>query len=159
MNSGIVCAVATSPEDVALHHLLRHATFVAEQGIFAHTDVDAHDLEETTVKVLARSADGEPAGAVRLRPLGDGRWQGDRLAVLPRFRAYAGRPLVRCAVALAAAAGGEEMVAYVQPANTRFFERLGWACEGGTVVYAGLDHQPMSIPLALALPLQRICDA
>lgn len=100
-------------------------------------------------------ADGVPGGAVRLYPLdeADGLWQGDRLAVLPPYRACAlGRLLVRFAVATAADLGGREMVAHVQVANVRFFERLGWECRGDPEVYVGLPHQLMTIDLT-AVPV------
>jgi hypothetical protein len=44
------------------------------------------------------------------------------------------------------------MVAQVQVANVRFFERLGWACDGPPGPYCGVMHQPMAIPLAVASP-------
>lgn len=147
----IVCQVAVAPGDVALHHRLRHAVFVEEQAIFATTDTDEHDAEASSLKVLARTAGGEAAGAVRLHPLGGGLWRGDRLAVLPPFRAYAGRPLVLCALALAGAAGGTEMEAWVQPANTRFFLRLGWQPAGPPRLHHGRDHQRMTAALGGAL--------
>jgi GNAT superfamily N-acetyltransferase len=91
-----------------------------------------------------------PAGTVRLFLLDPavGLWQGDRLAVLAPYRTLGlGAPLVRCAVATAAARGGRRMSAHIQPANVPFFERLGWAKAGGTELYAGLLHQPMDITL------------
>jgi GNAT superfamily N-acetyltransferase len=99
---------------------------------------------------VAGLVDGVPGGSVRLYPLGSpGRWKGDRLAVLPEHRrAGLGAPLVRFAVAEAGARGGQEMEAYIQPANVAFFEWLGWRRVGGIVAYAGTGHQRMVIPLA-----------
>ena len=95
--------------------------------------------------------DGVAAGSVRLFLLDqrEGRWQGDRLAVLSRVShpAGSGAPLVRCAVATAGARGGRTMMAHIQPANVPFFERLGWAAVGEPEIYAGLPHQPMCIDL------------
>jgi putative N-acetyltransferase (TIGR04045 family) len=151
MSSGLVLeatiTVATTGEDIAEHHLIRHAVFVVEQGIFTGSDVDAHD-GGNGLRVLARY-DGVPAGTVRLYPLGgDGLWQGDRLAVLPEYRAHnVGGPLVRFAVATAGALGGAVMVAHIQPPNVRFFERLGWTCDGDIEIYCGRPHQPMRIAL------------
>ena len=67
-------------------------------------------------------------GTVRLYPLGaDGRWKGDRLAVLASYRHLGlGAPLVRFAVSAAARLGGREMEAFIQPANIAFFRWLGW---------------------------------
>jgi hypothetical protein len=63
-----------------------------------------------------------------------------------------GAPLVRFAVASAARRGGQEMEAYIQPVNVRFFEWLGWRRVGGLVDYAGIPHQRMLIGLATAAP-------
>ena len=64
---------------------------------------------------------------MRLYPLGDGLWKGDRLAVLPTARVHRlGAALVHFAVATAGSLGGSRMVAQVQVSNVRFFERLGW---------------------------------
>ena len=151
MSSGLVLeatiTVATTAEDVSEHHLIRHTVFVVEQEIFTGSDVDAHDGGDG-LRVLARY-DGVPAGTVRLYPLGDGGlWQGDRLAVLPDYRAHnIGGPLVRFAVATAGAFGGTVMVAHIQPPNVRFFERLGWTRDGDVEIYCGRPHQPMRIAL------------
>lgn len=142
------CGVAAGEDEVALHHRIRHLVFVTEQGVFDPSDVDDRDAAPGTVKVLGW-AGGVAGGAVRLYPLdGDGRWQGDRLAVLPPYRAYAlGGPLVRFAVTTAALLGGLEMVAHVQVANVHFFERLGWTRRGDPEFYVGLPHQLMAIDL------------
>jgi putative N-acetyltransferase (TIGR04045 family) len=143
------CRMAHRADEVALHHRIRHEVFVTEQGIFAGSDVDAHDEEATTIRVLG-FAGPVAAGAVRLYPLepAGGLWQGDRLAVLPAVRAHGlGMPLVRFAVATAARLGGREMQAHIQPANVRFFERLGWERRGPVEIYVGLPHQPMAIDL------------
>jgi hypothetical protein len=66
------------------------------------------------------------------------------------FRAWnLGGPLVRFAVDTAAAPGGAEMLAHVQAANVRFFERLGWCRRGEPEIYVGLPHQLMSIDLTI----------
>ncbi|WP_300019384.1 MSMEG_0567/Sll0786 family nitrogen starvation N-acetyltransferase [Pseudonocardia sp.] len=142
----VSCRLAGAGADLAAHHRVRHAVFVAEQRIFAGSDRDAHDDDPGTLHVLGL-VDGEPAGTVRLYPLGGGWWQGDRLAVLTGHRtAGLGGPLVRFAVATAGAAGGERMVAHVQPANERFFVRLGWI-RIADVEYVGHPHVRMEIPL------------
>ena len=155
----IVCRPAAHPDEEALHHHIRHDVFVSEQKVFSDSDLDAHDAADSTIKVLAWTAapitGWDPGGAVRLYPLqgGDGSgavWQGDRLAVLPAFRAWnLGAVLVRFAVTTAASLGGAEMVAHVQTANVRFFERLGWRRRGKPELYVGLPHQLMAIDLAV----------
>jgi len=145
----VECLAATTPEQLAAHHRIRHQIFVEEQGLFWPSDVDGHDRRPEVIRVLALS-DAEPAGTVRLFPLdSQGRlWQGDRLAVLPGFRAQGvGKPLVRFAVATAGARGGEEMVAHIQVANVAFFELLGWHRSGPVEMYVGAAHQPMAVEL------------
>ncbi|MBP2367841.1 MSMEG_0567/Sll0786 family nitrogen starvation N-acetyltransferase [Pseudonocardia parietis] len=145
--TGVDCRIVTGA-DVVEHHRVRHAVFVIEQGVFAESDVDAHDAREDVVHVLATI--GEHAvGTVRLYPVdAAGLWRGDRLAVLPDYRtAGAGAPLVRLAVATAASRGGVRMVAHVQPPNRRFFEHLGWTA-GAVETYAGFPHVAMTIPLS-----------
>ena len=153
----ILCRPAAGPDEAALHHRIRHDVFVVEQEVFSGSDRDVRDAMESTIKVVAWAAaeDGgfDAGGAVRLYPLGDGTWQGDRLAVLPPFRAWnLGGPLVRFAVDTAAASGGTEMLAHVQAANVRFFERLGWERRGEPELYVGLPHQLMAIDLTVPAP-------
>jgi putative N-acetyltransferase (TIGR04045 family) len=147
--AAIVCLEARDDEQRAQHHRIRRAVFVDEQAIFVATDVDEHDGRDDVVRVLALHGD-QPVGAVRLYPLDaeTGLWKGDRLAVLSGHRTCgAGAPLVRFAVAYAGAHGGRRMVAHVQAANVRFFERLGWSSYRAAEDYLGRIHQPMHIPL------------
>ena len=111
-----------------------------------------HDDDPATIHVIGRAAE-TICGTVRLYPLGpgagaDGRWKGDRLAVLDGYRHLGlGAPLVRFAVSAAARLGGREMEAFIQPANVGFFRWLGWERTGDLVDYAGLPHQRMLIDL------------
>lgn len=155
----LVCRPAASAAELAVLFRIRHRVFVQEQGLFngrggpGH-DRDAHDDDPATIHVVGL-ADGVIGGTVRLYPLGggDGRWKGDRLAVLPEHRRHGlGAPLVRFAVAAAGACGGREMEAYIQPANVAFFEWLGWRRVGGLVRYAGISHQRMVIGLSQEWP-------
>ena len=148
----IVCRPVAGASESVIHHRIRHDVFVAEQGVFEASDLDAQDASDHTIKVVAWTASPitgwDPGGAVRLYPVEPGLWQGDRLAVLPPFRAWnLGGALVRFAVETAAALGGLEMLAHVQTANVRFFERLGWCRRGEPEIYVGLPHQLMSFDL------------
>jgi putative N-acetyltransferase (TIGR04045 family) len=146
----VVCGPVADREQLASHYRIRREVFVAEQGLFTGSDRDEHDLSPETVHVLA-SIGQEPVGTVRLFPVDPGRglWQGDRLAVLPRFRVHgAGGPLVRYAVTHAAHCGGQQMIAHIQLPNVVFFRRLGWDVAGPVEEYLGAVHQPMSIALA-----------
>ena len=166
----ILCRPVSGAEESTVHHRIRHEVFVLEQEVFAASDVDVHDASPDTIKVVAWATSPpvaspltgwEAGGAVRLYPLDDesgrsGVWQGDRLAVLGPFRAWnLGGPLVRFAVDTAASLGGVEMVAHVQSANVRFFERLGWRRRGEPELYVGLPHHLMAIDLTV--PAARAC--
>lgn len=145
----VECLAATTASQLDFHHRIRHQVFVDEQRLFDPSDLDHHDGAPGVIRVLGLCG-SVPAGTVRLFPLDETglRWQGDRLAVLPEFRALGvGAPLVRFAVATAGALGGAEMVAHIQLPNVTFFERLGWARAGDVETYVGIAHQPMSIPL------------
>jgi putative N-acetyltransferase (TIGR04045 family) len=143
------CRFADDPWTLEQHHRIRHDVFVGEQRLFVDTDLDRHDDDPATIKVLGL-VDDEPAGAVRLFPLDPARslWQGDRLSVRRSCRGYnTGVALVRFAVATAGHYGGAVMTAHIQLANVGFFERLGWRRAGSVEVYVGVDHQPMAIDL------------
>jgi putative N-acetyltransferase (TIGR04045 family) len=147
--SRVVCRQVASAAELADHFAIRRQIFVAEQAIFAESDLDLHDRDASAVALIGY-CDGVAAGTVRLFALepADGIWQGDRLAVLAPYRTRGlGAPLVRCAVATAAVLGGRLMSAHIQLANVRFFLRLGWETCGECEIYAGLVHQPMSIDL------------
>lgn len=148
-----VCALAHDPADLAAHFAIRRSVFVEAQGLFAHDDRDDRDEHPATLHAVGL-AGGDVAGAVRLYPLGDdGLWKGDRLAVLPSERALRlGAMLVRFAVRTAGERGGRRMVAQVQVANVRFFERLGWRRDGDPAPMLGVEHQPMAIELGLSRP-------
>jgi putative N-acetyltransferase (TIGR04045 family) len=148
----LVCRCVVTADELAQHTRIRYAVFVEEQGLFERTDHDEFDRDPTTRHVVGY-ADGVPIGTVRLylAPSADGDellWKGDRLAVLPGHRHLRlGELLVRHAVATAAAAGGDRMIAFVQLANVTFFQRLGWSSVGEPVPYVGVPHQQMSIDL------------
>jgi putative N-acetyltransferase (TIGR04045 family) len=129
------------------HLAVRHRVFVELQGLFVESDVDEWDSRDETLHAVA-VVDGEVVGTVRLYPLGDGLWKGDRLAVLPDARVHRlGAALVNFAVRTAGSLGGARMVAQVQVSNVRFFQRLGWVVDGEAALYHGALHQPMAIGL------------
>ncbi|HEX3307994.1 MAG TPA: MSMEG_0567/Sll0786 family nitrogen starvation N-acetyltransferase [Streptosporangiaceae bacterium] len=153
----LACEVVATEAERCAHFRIRHQVFVIEQGMFGGSygdgggpgdDADVHDDDPATIHVIGRA--GETiCGTVRLYPLGaDGRWKGDRLAVLASYRHLGlGAPLVRFAVSAAARLGGREMEAFIQPANVAFFRWLGWERTGNLADYAGLPHQRMLIDL------------
>lgn len=147
----VVCRPVATAAELAEYHALRQSVFVTEQGLFEADDRDRHDGDPATIHVLAFAA-GIAGGTVRLYPAPSedepGLWKGDRLAVRSgRRHAGLGGPLVQQAVRLAGAAGGSRMVAFVQMANVRFFEHLGWRSVGEPAPYVGQLHQQMTIGL------------
>jgi putative N-acetyltransferase (TIGR04045 family) len=154
----LTCRAAVTEAELCAHFRIRHQVFVIEQGLFGGSyggadggDTDAYDQDPATIHVIGRA--GETiCGTVRLYPLGppgQGRWKGDRLAVLASHRHLGlGSPLVRFAVSTAGRLGGREMEAFIQPANVAFFRWLGWRKAGDLVDYAGIPHQRMLIDLS-----------
>ena len=147
-SASVLCRLAEDAVELAAHFDVRRQVFVDLQRLFDGTDRDDRDTRPSTLHVVG-IADGGVAGAVRLYPLDDaGLWQGDRLAVLPDARVRnLGALLVRFAVATAGERGGHTMVARIQLPNVRFFEHLGWSCDGPPGPYHGVMHQPMAIAL------------
>ena len=148
--ASLTCRAASTGAERDAHFMIRRQVFVLEQGLFGGPgdDRDGHDDDPATIHVVGL-ADGVICGTVRLYPLDpDGRWKGDRLAVLASHRHLGlGAPLVRFAVGSASRLGGREMEAFIQPANVAFFQRLGWRRIGDLVDYAGIPHQRMLIDL------------
>jgi len=144
------CRPVATPAELSVHLRIRERVFVDEQAIFTGTDRDERDADPATIHVLG-FCDGEIAGTVRLYALDEeGVWLGDRLAVLPAYRArHVAAPLVRFAVRSAGDHGGRLMRAHVQVANVRFFQRLGWIALGGPADYLGSPHQDMVIELGV----------
>ena len=143
------CRIASDRGDLAAHFAIRHQVFVEEQRLFQGSDRDEHDHEPATLHVLGLW-NGQPAGAVRLYPLGEGGlWKGDRLAVLSDHRQHRlGDHLVRFAVRTSGQRGGTRMTAHIQLPNVPFFEHLGWERVGDPVDYVGRAHQRMEIGLS-----------
>jgi putative N-acetyltransferase (TIGR04045 family) len=123
--------VACDARAIGGYRALRRDVFVAEQGLFLRSDADEVDDDPRTVVLVARSADGEVLGGVRLAPATEpdiGWWIGGRLVVRPDVRRTVGlgAALVRAACAHAERLGALRFEANVQEANELLFRRLGW---------------------------------
>lgn len=143
---------AEDQAQIAAYRRLRRDVFVHEQALFAGSDMDSRDVDERTVVLVARTADGTVVGGVRLGPVDDGPdigwWQGGRLVVAPDARSVrnVGAALVRAACARAEGEGVLRFEASVQARNEVFFARLGWQRVRRTVV-ADSPHVLMRWPI------------
>src|SRR5262245_14301281 len=70
--------LAANAVELAGHFAVRHAIFVVAQALF-EDDRDEHDADALHAVAVAG---GEVIGAVRLYPVSETVWKGDRLAVL-----------------------------------------------------------------------------
>jgi putative N-acetyltransferase (TIGR04045 family) len=148
--------VVRAEDDGLLHRAflrLRHRTFVEQQGLFAHHDVDDRDGDPETQVLVAVGMDGEIAGGVRIHPDGDdprlGWWRGSRLVCSRDAGASRGRvgaTLVRAACVSAVETGALRFDAHVQQDKLAFFSRLGWE-HIGDVECAGVAHRLMCWPV------------
>ena len=84
-DSALACRLVETAGELAAHHAVRHRVFVLDQRLFPGDDRDERDAAPDTLHVVGVDR-GAVAGAVRLYPLNEGLWQGDRLAVLPEAR-------------------------------------------------------------------------
>ncbi len=143
--------------DVAAYRALRHAAFVADQGLFADHDLDRVDADPRTVVLVCHDADGTVVGGVRVSPQHDidlGWWTGSRLVCRPDAARGVGAALVRAACATVEAQGALRFDALVQARHEGFFSRLGWHALGPDDRWA-VPHVRMRWPIDR---LQRAAD-
>ncbi len=102
---------------------IRNEVFVREQAMFQATDRD--ELDPLSLHIVAMMG-GECVGTVRITPLGNGDWQGSRLAVRSPYRGKVGSLLVKKAEEEVRRRGGRRFRAYIQSSKVEFFERCEW---------------------------------
>jgi putative N-acetyltransferase (TIGR04045 family) len=139
--------IAETEKELEESFRLRHEVFVKEQKIFLETDIDEHDNDAIHI-VAIEELTGNVIGVVRCyRKEGD-TWFGGRLGAAPPYRnGQVGSNLVRLAVKTVKSRGCKKFLAYIQPQNVKFFERLGWKTVGEPIIYQGLPHQLMEADL------------
>jgi putative N-acetyltransferase (TIGR04045 family) len=145
--SEFILKIAETEKELEEYFRLRQEVFVEEQKIFSETDIDEYDKEAIHIVAIERST-GKIVGGVRCyRKEGD-TWFGSRLSANPSYRnGKVGSNLVRFAVKTVKSRGCKKFLAYIQPQNVRFFERLGWKMIGEPVIYHGFPHQLMEADL------------
>ena len=137
--------LAQTPKEREAHFAIRKEVFVKEQGLFKESDVDEHD--ERAIPIIC-TVDGVIGGTVRVYPLEGDTWVGGRLAVLKEYRTYVVGPLlVKKAMKTVRERGCETFLAYIQPQNVRFFERLRWKPTGEELSIKGVTHCVMKADL------------
>lgn len=128
---------------------VRHAVFVAEQGIPADLERDLADAG--CIHVLARDGVGQALGTGRLLPQPDGVLKLGRLAVLASQRGRGvGQALLDALLKAARAQGSREVVLHAQQSAASFYLAAGFQPRGEAFMEAGIPHQEMALPLAPA---------
>jgi ElaA protein len=124
---------------------LRRRVFIEEQGVAEADEVDG--LDHQCRHLLARVG-GQPAGAARLRILGDVA-KIQRVCVLPAHRGTGlGTAMIRELIATAQATPGVRQVRLGSQTHAiGFYERLGFTAEGAEYDDAGIPHRDMLLPL------------
>ncbi len=130
---------------------IRHAVFVAEQGLPSDLVEDADDA--AAVQLLAFNRLGAPVACGRLVPRGDGSAQIGRMATLPGIRASGfGRQMVDALLSAARAHGHREVQLQSAIDAVPMYLRAGFVAIGPVFEEAGLPHQTMRQALAAAQP-------
>ncbi|MCE2949323.1 MAG: GNAT family N-acetyltransferase [bacterium] len=117
---------------------VRHAVFVAEQGV--PVDLEWDGLDADCTHLLAEDACGRPIGCARLLPDG----HVGRMAVLRPWRGRGvGRALLRAALARAAMDGFTVVRLNAQVHALDFYRREGFEAVGEVFSDAGIPHRAM----------------
>ncbi|MCI0454760.1 MAG: GNAT family N-acetyltransferase [Candidatus Dadabacteria bacterium] len=147
MVAEFVFKIAETDEELAGYFGLRHEVFVKEQRIFAENDTDEYDKDALHLVAVEKST-GKVVGGVRCYKKEGDTWFGGRLNAGPGFRnGIVGTNLVKLAVKTVKSKGCTKFLAYIQPQNVRFFERLNWVPVGKPIMYQGFLHQLMEADL------------
>ena len=142
-----IVKIAETEDELKEYFRIRNEVFVKEQGIFAETDVDENDRNATHI-IAVEAPTSKVVGVVRCYRKDGNTWFGGRLGALPDYRnGRVGSRLVRFAVSTAKSQGCKKFLAYIQPNNVRFFERLDWENIGEPIIYQGIPHQLMEANL------------
>jgi len=145
--SKYIIKIAESEDELKEYFRIRNEVFVREQRIFPETDVDEYDRNSIHI-IAVESSSSDVVGVVRCYSKDGNTWFGGRLGALPDYRnGRVGSRLVRFAVNTAKSKGCKKFLAYIQPNNVRFFQRLDWEKIGEPIIYHGIPHQLMEANL------------
>ena len=142
--------IIDSDKELEEYFKIRNEIFVIEQKIFPETDIDEYDKDAIHIAAVQKST-GKMVGAVRCYNPEENTWVGGRLSAATGFRnGRVGYNLVRFAVQSVKARGCTKFLAYVQPQNVKFFQRLDWNPVGELFSHHGKPHQLMEADLEKA---------
>ena len=128
---------ATWPDDMATLKAIRFEVFVEEQNVPADEEVDAYD--PLSIHAIAW-ANGTAAACGRLLP--DGHI--GRMAVLKPFRGFGvGGLVLQHLIERARQRGDREVVLSAQTHAIGFYEKFGFAVEGGEYLDCNIPHRDM----------------
>lgn len=143
----ILFKIAESEDELEEYFHLRNQIFVEEQKIFNDSDIDEYDtdpIHEVIHIIALRESDNKMVGGVRCYKKEDNTWFGGRLSAAQGHRnGKVGAGLVKFAVDTIKTTDCNTFLAYVQPQNVRFFQRLGWSKVGEVEIYQDQPHQLM----------------
>ena len=143
----ILFKIAESEDELEEYFHLRHQIFVEEQKIFNESDIDEYDTDPVheIIHIIAiRESDSKMVGGVRCYKKESNTWFGGRLSAARDHRnGKVGAGLVKFAVETIKTTDCDTFLAYVQPKNVRFFQRLGWSKVGELEIYQEQPHQLM----------------
>lgn len=148
--SKYIFKIAETEKELKDYFDLRNEVFVKEQKIMTDTEIDEYDKEAIHI-VAVEASTGKVVGAVRCYQRDADTWFGGRLSAAAGYRnGLVGPKLVRFAVETMKSNGCNKFLAYIQPQNVNFFERLGWKAIGSPVIYQGINHSLMEANLGQA---------
>lgn len=120
---------------------IRYQVFHLEQGIPLELDWDGQD--EMATHLLA-SWDQQAVGTARLRSLSEHDVKIERVAVLATYRQRGiGQQMLQVALAWLRQQNIRSVIVHAQQPSQRFYERLGFAPVGETLIEAGILHIKM----------------
>lgn len=132
----------STPEQYSLALAIRQKVFVQEQGVPVDLEVDEH--EKAAVFFIAMEEDRAVAtGRYRLKSEGVVKFE--RVATLAEYRGKnIGTVLMRHMQDAAILQYPNcVLMLHAQKESIRFYERLGWQCEGPIFHEAGIEHRKM----------------
>ncbi len=139
--------IISTEEELKEYFKIRNDIFVKEQNIFSESDIDEYDKDAIHIAAVENSS-GKMVGGVRCYNKEGNTWVGGRLSAAPGYRnGKVGYNLVRFAVQSVKTRGCTKFLAYVQPQNVKFFERLDWKSIGKMFIYHAKLHQLMEADL------------